>query len=79
MIDPEKDLYVALMALNAVDYLGEKARPLAAKVNAVQAPKRGHRANDGINKLVRHIQANLGEKPPADSPPAGRGGKKKNR
>ena len=68
-------VYVAVQALNAIEGLGEKARPLLAAVKSLplRDPKADDRVNPFVRALVPQIVRQL-EPPPAGSA-AGQGGR----
>ena len=57
----KNSLYVSLAALNAIDRLGEKARPIAKEVHELPTePSDGkHRAAMGVSRLLTSIRAKL--------------------
>ena len=57
----KNSIYVSLAALNALDRLGEKARPIAKELRELptEGMPAGHRAAPGIGRLLSKINAQL--------------------
>jgi uncharacterized sulfatase len=57
----KNSLYVSLAALNAIDRLGEKARPIAAEIRKLptEPTDAKHRAAMGVSRLLTSIQKQL--------------------
>jgi uncharacterized sulfatase len=59
--EPKKNsIYCSLAALNALERLGDLARPAAATIKSWPTGKGGHRASPGISSLLSRIRAQLG-------------------
>jgi uncharacterized sulfatase len=58
----KNSLYVSLAALNAVDRLGDKARPIAKELRALptEPTDAKHRAAMGVSRLLTSIRSKLG-------------------
>jgi uncharacterized sulfatase len=59
----KNSLYVSLAALNAIDYLGDKARPIAAEIRKLptEPTDAKHRAAMGVSRLLTSIKSKLGQ------------------
>jgi uncharacterized sulfatase len=59
----KNSLYVSLAALNSIDRLGDKARPIAAELRALptEPSDAKHRAAMGVSRLLTSIKSRLGE------------------
>src|SRR5262249_42724996 len=60
----KNSLYVSLAALNAIDRLGEKARPIAKELRALptEPTDAKHRAAMGVSRLLTSINGRLGNR-----------------